>query len=128
MLALSSYGDDTKAPIILNIPPCLSEAVLNALRADPRAVALRDQGVHLYGVGVRLLDLFDEQELSNVLRRTFVVRAADIGLHARKADDGNLGGQGEEFLRGLEEWERALFRRAHDGIKSTKEWADKVKK
>lgn len=133
MLALASSGghndDDAKAPLTLNLPHCLSETVLAALRADPRAVALRDQSVHLYGVGVRMLDLFDERELANVLRRTFVVRAGDVGLHARKADEANLGGgHGQEFLRGLEEWERVLFRRAHDGVKSTKDWADKVKK
>ncbi|KAJ0138594.1 Uncharacterized protein HZ326_18448, partial [Fusarium oxysporum f. sp. albedinis] len=35
---------------------------------------------------------------------------------------------GEEFLRGLEEWERGLFRRGHEGVKGAKEWTDKVKK
>ncbi|CAG9936835.1 hypothetical protein V2G26_006309 [Clonostachys chloroleuca] len=127
MLALASTGD-SKAPLILNMPPCLSEQVIAALRADPRSVTLREQNVHLYGVGVRMLDLFDERELGNTLRKTFVVRAGEVGLHARKADDGSLGGQGEEFLRGLEEWERSLFRRAHEGVKSAKEWTEKVKK
>ena len=74
-----------------------------------------------------MLDLFDEKELGQVLRTTFVVRAGDVGLHARKADEG-VGGQGEEFLRGLEEWERGLFRRAHEGVKSAKEWTEKVKR
>ncbi|KFH41745.1 DNA replication complex GINS protein-like protein [Hapsidospora chrysogenum ATCC 11550] len=128
MLALASAGEDSKAPLTLNLPPCLSDAVVAALRADPRAVALRDQSVHLYGVGVRMLDLFDERELGAVLRRTFVVRAADVGLHARKADEGGIGGHQIEFLRGLEEWERNLFRRAHEGVKGAKEWADRVKK
>lgn len=74
-----------------------------------------------------MLDLFDERELGQVLRKTFVVRAGDVGLHARKAEEG-VGGQGEEFLRGLEEWERGLFRRAHEGVKGAKEWSDKVVK
>lgn len=126
MLALAATGDDAKAPLTLNLPPCLSDQVQSALKADPRAVALRDQSAHFYGVGVRMLDLFDERELGAVLRRTFVVRAADVGLHARKADEGV--GMGQEFLRGLEEWERALFRRGHDGVKGAKEWTDKVKK
>jgi GINS complex subunit 3 len=127
MLALASSGEDAKAPLTLNLPPCLSEQVIAALRADPRAVTLRDQSLHLYGIGTRMLDLFDERELGVVLRKTFVVRAADVGLHARKAEE-SVGGQGEEFLRGLEEWERALFKRAHEGVKGAKEWADKVKK
>lgn len=127
MLALASTSEDAKAPLTLNLPPCLSDDVIAALKADPRAVALRDQSAHFYGIGVRMLDLFDERELSNVLRRTWVVRAGDVGLHARKAEDG-VGGRGEEFLRGLEEWERGLFRRGHDGVKGAKEWMEKVKK
>ena len=127
MLALASSPTTSTAPLTLNLPPSLSDRVVSALRADPRAVALRDQSVHLYGVGARMLDLFDERELGAVLRRTFVLRAADVGLHARKAEEG-VGGQGEEFLRGLEEWERQLFRRAHEGVKGAKGWTDNVKK
>ncbi|KAH6983278.1 Psf3 protein [Ilyonectria robusta] len=127
MLALSTLPDDSGAPLTLNLPPCLSSAVQAALAADPRAVPIRDQSPHFYGVGVRMLDLFEEAALAAVLRKTFVVRAADVGLHARKADEG-VGGQGEEFLRGLDEWERGLFRRGHEGVKGAKEWAEKVKK
>ena len=133
MLALASPGGDaasSRAPLTLNLPPCLSDAVVAALKADPRAVALRDQSAHLYGVGTRMLELFDERELGAVLRRSFVVRAADVGLHARKADEGTgVGGaQGEEFLRGLESWERGLFRKGHEGVKAAKEWTEKVKR
>ncbi|KAK3196537.1 DNA replication protein [Lecanicillium sp. MT-2017a] len=130
MLALaSSGGEDSRAPLTLNLPPCLGDNVLAALKADPRAVALRDQSAHFFGVGVRMLDLFDERELGAVLRRSYVVRAADVGLHARKADEGvGGGGYAEEFLRGLDEWERQLFRRGHEGIKNAKDWMDNVKK
>jgi GINS complex subunit 3 len=127
LLALASSGDSSP-PLTLNMPPCLGTTVLSALKADPRAVPLRDQSVHLYGVGVHMLDLFDERELGDVLRRTWTVRAGEVGLHARKADEGGLGGQQEEFLRGLEEWERKLFRRAHEGVKGAKEWTERVKK
>lgn len=128
MLALANPGDDSsKAPLTLNLPPCLSEQVVSALKADPRAVAIRDQSAHFYGVGVRMLDLFDEGELAAVLRKTFVARAEDVGLHARKADEGVVGG-GQEFLRGLDEWERRLFRTGHDGVRGAKEWTENVKK
>ena len=127
MLALASTSEDSKAPLTLNLPPCLSDEVISALKADPRAVTLRDQSAHFYGIGVRMLDLFDERELGAVLRETFVVRAGDVGLHARKAEEG-VGGQSQEFLRGLEEWERGLFRRGHEGVKGAKEWMEKVKK
>ncbi|TQS33760.1 hypothetical protein Golomagni_05883, partial [Golovinomyces magnicellulatus] len=129
MLALaSSGGEDSKPPLTLNLPPCLSDAVVAAMKADPRAIALRDQSAHFYGVGVRMLDLFDERELGDVIRKSFVTRATDIGLHARKADEGVTAGQGAEFLRGLDEWERSLFRKGHEGVKGAKEWTDNVKK
>ncbi|KGQ04182.1 DNA replication complex GINS protein PSF3 [Beauveria bassiana D1-5] len=84
MLALaSSGGEDSRAPLTLNLPPCLSDGVVAALKADPRAVALRDQSPHFFGVCVRMLDLFDERELGAVLRRTFIVRAADGCMRAR---------------------------------------------
>lgn len=127
MLALASPGDDSKAPLTLNLPPCLSDEVMAALKADPRAVALRDQCTHFFGLGVRMLDLFDEREVASVLRQTFVVRAVDVGLHARKAEEG-VGPQSEDFLRGLDEWERYMFRKAHEGVKGAKEWLDSVKR
>lgn len=132
--ATSSADASSQRPVTLNLPPALSDQVVQALKADPRAVPLRDQSAHFYGLGTRMLDVFDERELSAVLRRTFVVRAGEVGLHARKAggEDGSGGsrggGGGEEFLRGLDEWERGLFRRAHDGGKRAREWMDNVKK
>ncbi|KAH7368035.1 DNA replication complex GINS protein psf-3 [Plectosphaerella cucumerina] len=130
MLALASTGavEDAKAPVTLNMPTALSGQVMNALKADARAVPLRDQSAHFYGLGTRMLDLFDEMELSAVMRRTFAARAVDIALHARKAGDDGVGATGEEFLRGLDEWERSLFRKAHDGTKASKEWLENVKK
>lgn len=77
-----------------------------------------------------MLDLFEEKEICAILRHTFVTRAADVALHAGKAgaaDDIGVGAGGE-FLRGLEEWERRLFKKAHDGAKATKEWMEGVKK
>ncbi len=103
---------------------------MSALKADPRAVPLRDQSHNFYGLGTRMLDLFEEREICAILRKTFVVRAAEIALHARKAGSTeDLGaGAGEEFLRGLDEWERKLFRKAHESTKSTKEWMENVKR
>ncbi|WYZ43306.1 hypothetical protein EsH8_VI_001005 [Colletotrichum jinshuiense] len=130
MLALANTGtaEDSKAPVTLNLPSALSNQVVQALKADPRAVPVRDQSAHFYGLGTRILDLFDERELSEVMRKTFVARASEIALYARKGGDDGIGGSNEDFLRGLDEWERGLFRKAHDGTKASKEWMDKVKK
>ncbi|KAI0019850.1 hypothetical protein F4780DRAFT_745171 [Xylariomycetidae sp. FL0641] len=128
--APSSTEDDPKSFVSLELPSALSNEVMAALKADPRAVPLRDQSHNFYGLGTRMLDLFDERDLCAILRRTFVTRASDIALHARKAGATNdVGtGAGEEFIRGLEEWERKLFKKAHDGTKGTKEWMENVKR
>jgi len=138
MLAIANMGDDQgKSFVSFDLPAALSNDVVQALKADPRAVPLRDQSAHFYSLATHMMDLSEEQELGAVLRKTFVTRAAEIALHARKVgnadasqDGSNLGvgGAGEEFLRGLDEWERRLFRKAHDGAKAGKEWMENVKK
>lgn len=153
MLALANNSSDDHPPFLtLNLPPALSNDVLQALKADPRAVSLRDQSAHFYSLATRMLDLFDERDLVSVLRMAFLKRAADISLHARKVgsvsasgssgtaashsdrkEDANgsnlgIGATGQEFLRGLDEWERLLFRRTHDGAKAGREFLDNVKR
>lgn len=51
----------------LDMPNALSTRVLNALRADPRNVDLRSQAPHFYNLGARMLDLFEEDEIVEVL-------------------------------------------------------------
>ncbi|KAK3376441.1 hypothetical protein B0T24DRAFT_219510 [Lasiosphaeria ovina] len=146
MLAIASSSGDLdeqgKSFVTFDLPPALGNDVVQALKADPRAVPLRDQSAHFYGLATHMMDLSEEQELATVLRKTYVTRATEIALHARKvggvghhgkstADEGSnlgVGGAGEEFLRGLDEWERKLFRKAHDGAKAGKEWMENVKK
>jgi GINS complex subunit 3 len=145
MLAIANTGDaddQGKSFISFDLPPALGNDVVQALKADPRAVPLRDQSAHFYALATHMMDLSEEPELSSVLRKTFVTRAGEIALHARKvggsaggkggaSEEGSnlgVGGAGEEFLRGLDEWERRLFRKAHDGTKAGKEWMDSVKK
>lgn len=126
MLAISAGPDD--APITMSPPAALSTEVVQALKADPRAVPLRDQSAHFYALGARILDLFEDKELAGVLRKTFVGRAAEVGVHAGKVGEDSVGGGGDDFLRGLEEWERGLFRGAHEGVRGAKEWMENVKK
>ena len=84
-----------------------------------------------------MLEIFgeDDEDLGNVLYETFRQRAVDIGDHAanaggaKRGDGGvGVGTEGVEFLRGLEEEERRLFRGAHEAAKATKGWMADVKK
>ena len=53
--------------VTLDIPSALSIRVMNALKADPRTVDLRALAPHFYSLGSRTLELFEEEEMSDVL-------------------------------------------------------------
>lgn len=57
----------TSRLVTLDLPSALSERVLNALKADPRTVDLRNLAPHFYSLGVRILELFEEEEMGDVL-------------------------------------------------------------
>ncbi|CRG84800.1 DNA replication complex GINS protein psf3 [Talaromyces islandicus] len=116
----------TSRLVTLDLPSALSERVLNALKADPRTVDLRNLAPHFYSLGVRILELFEEEEMGDVLSDTFMKRAAEVANHAHNLR-GALG-DGVEFLRGLDETERQLFRIAHDSAKEIRIWAGEAKK
>lgn len=48
-------------------PSALSQRVMNALKADPRTVDLRALAPHFYNLGARILELFEEEEMIEVL-------------------------------------------------------------
>lgn len=133
----SSTDDEAKSFVNLSIPDALSNECIQALKADPRAVQLRQRSMNFYNLATRVMELFEERELDAVMRKTFVTRAAEIALHARKIGDASgkegasnlgLGASGDDFSRGMDEWERQLFSKAHGGLKAGKEWMDNVKK
>lgn len=106
---------------------------MNALKADPKSVDLRAQAQHFYGLGMRLLELFEEEEVCDVLMETWRVRAAEISDHASTSGSRGKGGavgtgDAVEFLRGLDDSERELFRAAHDSGKSMRVWMGEMKK
>jgi GINS complex subunit 3 len=68
MLAVSKpAGPSTSSLASLDMPPPLGQRVMNALRADPKSVDLRAQAQFFYGLGERMFELFDEEELVEVL-------------------------------------------------------------
>lgn len=68
MLAVSKpAGPSTSSLASLDMPNALGQRVMNALRADPKSVDLRAQAQFFYGLGERMFELFDEEELVEVL-------------------------------------------------------------
>jgi len=66
MLAVSQNVSNASA-LTLDLPHALSARVLNALKADPRMLDLRALAPHYYALGARMLELFEEDELVDVL-------------------------------------------------------------
>ncbi|WEW60737.1 DNA replication protein [Emydomyces testavorans] len=125
MLAVGAKAGSN--PLVsLDLPGALSEPVMNALKADPRTVELRSLASHFYRLGVKILQLFEEEEMVEILSDTFKKRAMQIADHAHNPT-GALGG-GVEFLRGLDETERQLFRAAHDSAKDVRIWTGEAKR
>ncbi|EON69047.1 DNA replication complex GINS protein PSF3 [Coniosporium apollinis CBS 100218] len=106
--------------LTLDLPTSLSPRVLNALKADPRTVDLRALAAHFYALGARMLELFEEEEVGDVLSETFKQRAAVLADQAHNPR--GAMGEGADFLRGLDEQERRLFRAAHDSAKAVRTW------
>jgi GINS complex subunit 3 len=106
------------------MPDALAERVMNALKADPRTVDLRALAPHFYTLGERILEIFEEEEMVDVLidvfstsrfrrvicfyanhqMQTFKKRAAEISDHAHNPR--GAVGEAVDFLRGLDESER----------------------
>ncbi|KKA29686.1 hypothetical protein TD95_001353 [Thielaviopsis punctulata] len=130
ILAASTYANNESA-VSLMLPDAVSSEVVQALKADPRAVPVRERSAHFFSVAERMLDLFEDMPLGVVVKYSWIVRAAEIAVLARRTGEdgnaavGNSGPLGEEFLRGLDEWERKVFRTAHDARKDVKEWTEK---
>ncbi|KAI5809031.1 hypothetical protein DFH27DRAFT_542197 [Peziza echinospora] len=109
----------SRTPLVsLDLPTCLSTRVQNALKADPKSVDLRALATHFYALGCRVLQLFEDEELADVLADSFRKRAAEVADHAHNPR-GALG-EGADFLRGLDEMERQVFRAAHESAKQMK--------
>ncbi|KAK5256449.1 DNA replication protein, partial [Exophiala xenobiotica] len=100
--------------------------VINALKANPRTVDLRAQAPHYYALGARIMELFEDQAVLDTLLDTFKSRASEIADQAHNPR-GALG-DGADFLRGLEESERQLFKAAHEGPKAVKAWTQDLRK
>jgi hypothetical protein len=66
MLAISQPA--RSSPLVtLDMPTALSPRVVNALKADPRTIDIRSLAPHFYSLGALMLELFEEDELVDVM-------------------------------------------------------------
>lgn len=94
---------------------------------------LRGQAPYFFALAARLLALFDDEPMLAVLQDAFKQRAREIVDHAsnvgaRSGGGASVAAEAVEFLRGLDEEERKLFRVAHESAKAAKAWLDDEKR
>lgn len=82
-----------------------SNRVCHALKADPGSVDLRAQSPYFYSFAIKYLEWTERDDLLDVIVDTFRSRVAKLADHANNPE-GALS-EGMDFLRGLEEYERA---------------------
>ncbi len=66
MLAVSQ-SQSGASTLHLDLPSALSKRVQNALKADPKSLNLRPLAQHFYALGARMLELFEEDDLGDIL-------------------------------------------------------------
>lgn len=123
MLAVSRpAGPSSGSLASLDLPAALNKRVVHALRADPKSVDVRAQAQWFYGLGGRVLDLFEDDEIVDILlevgelrvhddqlltdRQTFKQRALEISDRAQNTRQAPGGGD-NDFMKGLDEAERS---------------------
>ncbi|KFZ07808.1 hypothetical protein V501_06211 [Pseudogymnoascus sp. VKM F-4519 (FW-2642)] len=120
-----------KPVLSLDLPEALSPTVIAALKAAPTAVDLRAQAPYFFALAARLLALFDDEPMLAVLQEAFKKRSGEIVDHASNVggrSGAGVAAEAVDFLRGLDEEERKLFRVAHESAKAAKAWLDDEKR
>lgn len=67
LLAVQRLGPSSQALCTLDLPASISPRVLAALKAGPKTVDLRQLASHYYELAARVLELFEEEEIVDVL-------------------------------------------------------------
>ena len=67
LLAVQRLGPSSQALCTLDLPASIAPRVLAALKAGPKTVDLRQLASHYYELAARVLELFEEEEIVDVL-------------------------------------------------------------
>lgn len=75
--AVPRNSPSAQSLVSIDFPPALQQRVVNALKADPKSVDIRAQASHFYTLAARVLELFEDDALIEVL--------TEVGGHWRWA-------------------------------------------
>ncbi|ORX87693.1 GINS complex, Psf3 component [Anaeromyces robustus] len=107
----------------LNYPKCFNKQCLNQLIADPTTVNLYQLCPYYYQLGYNLLNVAqDSFSLSEILYNAFRKRIPLIMNYSQQV---HISKEKAEFLRGLDESERQLYKIGCESVLSMKKWINR---
>ncbi|CCF56301.1 hypothetical protein KAFR_0A08670 [Kazachstania africana CBS 2517] len=127
----------------LMTPDAFSAKVINAIKADPVSLDVHSISPHFFALAIKWIALFNDKELAAIVTELMLQRAQEINNHAssvtidvkRQIDitgdnstvystnAGNLGNNNNStFLLTLDEFEKRVYKQAHESYKDAKRW------
>lgn len=120
------HVDEEPQPFIQLLgPEIFSSKVLNAIKFDECALDVHAISSHFYALGIKWAALFSDMELMEVLNKMILGRAQEINNHASSVslDPEVLSSNAKaHFHSMLDEFEKVLYRDAHNSYKRSKQW------
>lgn len=112
MLAMSKPAGPSSSLASMDVPSALGPKVMAALAAGPKSVDIRAQAQWFYGMGERILNLFDDEELADVLSKVcMAVRISRDVYHPDREisrPSENVHWRSQTRHRTPARWERAM--------------------
>ncbi|VEU20916.1 DEKNAAC101817 [Brettanomyces naardenensis] len=114
---------ETQAFIRLIEPEFFSKQFLNFIKSDTLKVNLAPFAYY-YKIVAKWSYMFNDTELVELISKMFVARASEINGLSYKLND-QFSGDNQEFLNGLENFEKRLFKMSHLSYKDMNNWIAK---
>jgi GINS complex subunit 3 len=123
------YGDadpeneEDQAFVELLPPSYTSTQILNALKSAPTSLPLSTILKHYYAFIEKWATLFNDEELADVIIEVLKARVDEINNFAQVYKGGSSGAG--DFISGLDEFEKSLFRVGNDSYREVQKWLRK---
>lgn len=134
---LAVLGEDSETneeeeavPFVGLIPPDMFAAkVINAIKADPVALDIHSINPHFFALAIKWIALFNDKTLAATINDLLLKRAQELNHFAsnvasdsKHVIDSNNNATISNFLLTLDEFEKKIYKEAHESYKEAKKW------
>lgn len=118
------HEDEEALPFVeLLAPETFSSRVINAIKSGASTLDVHSISAHFYSLAIKWATLFNDQELVKVLNDMLVERGQEISNFASSVStDSHMHSETGTFMLTLDEFEKQLYRDAHESCKEMKRW------